>query len=115
MQGISTYVVAGALTVLAMDIIAPPAGLGVALPGASKPAISVAGVGISTAQRDQVVNRRQKGDRLPVHMLTGRRQPSANPMPVGCEPVFSQLTASARANGPGRCLAGNDKGPRSPA
>jgi len=90
------YIFAGVFIVLAMDVVAPPVGLG--LPVIAWPVID------QTAM-PQLVNRAHKGDRLQVVPVTTGRQtpPTAPAMPVGCEPVFSALSTSAYANYPGRC------------
>lgn len=98
MRGFIWYLVAGFAVVLTMDLIAPPVGLGMALvtwPAAkSEPAA-------------QFVNRTHKGDRLPVPVVSHRQKaPSVAPETlVGCETVFSSLSANARLNFAGRCLA----------
>jgi hypothetical protein len=93
MRGLMPYILAGVLVVLAMDVIAPPVGLGLAV--VAQPA-----TGINTST--QTVDRTRKGDRLRVPDVNGRQAP---PMPIGCEAAFSSLSAGARANFPGRCLA----------
>ena len=98
MRSVISYVVAAVLVVLVMDIIAPPAGFGLAV-GAWP---SVDGNG-----RPQVVDRTHKGDRLQFPSASNRRNaPSGKPaMLIGCEPVFSALSSGARANFAGRCLS----------
>jgi len=98
MRGVFLYILAGVLVILAMDVLAPPLGLGV--PVVAWPALDHGAV-------SQVVNRAQKSDRLQVPVTTGPRRPMprAPAMPVGCEPVFSALSNSAYANYPGRCVA----------
>ena len=98
MRGVISYVLAGVVVMLAIDMIAPPVGLGVAVfawPGANENALV------------QNVNRTHKGDRLQVPAATSRRiaPPDAPAMPIGCEAVFSSLSADARMNFPGRCVA----------
>jgi hypothetical protein len=90
--------VAATLIVLLMDIIAPPAGFGLAV-GAWPPADGNA--------RPQIVDRTHKGDRLQHPTADDRRKPPAGKpaMLVGCEPVFSSLSSGARANYAGRCVA----------
>jgi hypothetical protein len=98
MRGFASYLVAGVLAVLAMDLIAPPVGLGLAL--GAWPAVRHDDI-------VQSVNRGGKADRLLVpstavgKTLAPRKSPIVM---VGCDPVFSSLAASARANAPGRCL-----------
>jgi hypothetical protein len=55
----------------------------------------------------QSVDRSHKGDRLHLPFANGKQMPPpATPsMLVGCEPVFSSLSASSRVNFPGRCVA----------
>ena len=98
MRGFVLYLVAGIMVVVAMDLIAPPAGLGLA-------------VGAWSAHEQesvlQSVNRTTKSDRLSVPKAIGKQQVPRNPpiVLVGCDPVFSPLSASARANFSGRCVA----------
>jgi hypothetical protein len=98
MRGFLPYILAGLVVLVAMDAIAPPAGLGLAI--GTWPS-----VGGNTAE--QVVDRTHKGDRLQVPVAnSGRTSPSSAPtMLIGCEPVFSSLSASSHANFPGRCVA----------
>jgi len=98
MRGFASYVIAGVLIVLAMDFVAPPVGLGLAL--GARPAVD----------RDAVVQtvvRAHKGDRLRQPPTLGKlpHSQSSPAILVGCDPVFSPLSASARANAPGRCIA----------
>jgi hypothetical protein len=96
MRGLALYLLAGVLVVLAMDAVAPPVGLGLAF-----------GAWHAETPAAQVVDRTGKSDRLPT--LSNRQEPkeAAKPRPVmiGCDPVFSPLSASARANFAGRCMA----------
>jgi hypothetical protein len=98
MRGFISYVVAGILVVVAMDFIAPPVGLGLAV--GAWPAVEQGPV-------VQSVIRTNKSDRLSVPATIGKQQaPRKSPtMLVGCDPVFSPLSASAQANFPGRCIA----------
>jgi hypothetical protein len=101
MRGFISYLVAGFVVVLTMDLIAPPVGLGMVL---------VAWPAAKTAPTVQFVNRTHKGDRLEVlHVPTAsdhQKAPSVAPATlVGCESVFSSLSANARLNFAGRCLA----------
>ncbi len=98
MRGVISYVLAGVVVVLAMDLLLPPTVLGVgvfAWPVTNGDAIV------------QIVNRAHKADRLHVPAAVGRRMtpPDAPAMPIGCESAFSSLSAGARANFPGRCIA----------
>jgi hypothetical protein len=98
MRSLAAYLVAGILVVLAMDLIAPPVGLGLSIAAWSATEDS--------SSRQSVV-RALKGDRLRLPATVGKRQVPQKPptMLVGCEPLFSPLTASAHANFPGRCVA----------
>lgn len=93
----ASYVVAGILVVLAMDFVAPPVGLGLAV--GAWPAVGQGAV--------QSVIRTHKRDRLSAPATIGKQQaPRKSPtMLVGCDPVFSPLSASAQANFSGRCIA----------
>jgi hypothetical protein len=97
-RGFILYIFAGVFIVLAMDMVAPPVGLGLSV---------VAWPAVDQGAMPQVVNRVNKSDRLQLPINTGRRTPSprAPAIPVGCEPVFSALSSSAYANYPGRCAA----------
>ncbi len=99
MRGFAAYLVAGVLVVLAMDFVAPPVGLGLAL--GAWPAVDPSAVA-------NTVDRSHKSDRLSVPATVGNRLPAAKKAPAmlaGCDPVFSPLSASARANFAGRCVA----------
>jgi hypothetical protein len=93
MRGFASYMVAGTLVVLALDFIAPPVGLGLAI--ASGPEID----------QSQTVVRRHKGDRLSVPAEGGKAPSKPPTVLVGCDPVFSLLSVSAQANFFGRCVA----------
>lgn len=96
MRTLVSYVLFSALVVLAMVVIAPPAGFGSGESG--WPAVDVT---------PQVVNRTHKTDKLLLPLANGRRKtpPHKPAVLIGCEPVFSSLSAGARANFPGRCVA----------
>lgn len=98
MRGFSLYLVAGILVVLALDMIAPPVGLGFSI-GAWPT--------VESGSTIQAVDRTHKGDRLRSSTTIGKQPMPAPPpvMLVGCDPAFSPLSASARANFPGRCIA----------
>ena len=97
MRNFLSYILAGALVVLLLDVIAPPVGFGLGL-AAWSPA--------DGQTIPQVVDRTHKSDRLAVPRATGRRTTPPNaPVLVGCEPVFSALSKEKQANFPGRCLA----------
>ena len=99
MRGFAAYLLGGILVVLALDFIAPPAGRGLA---SAWPAAQNAA--------PQSVNRANKADRMPVSASTvdkkiEKQTPRQNPVLAGCDPVFSPLSASARANFAARCVA----------
>ncbi len=95
MRGFMSYILAGILVAIAMAFIAPLAGLSLSV-GAR-----------STVERGyavQSVNRAHKGDRLMLPAAADQPQlPVKSPaiksptVLVGCEPVFSALSASAHA------------------
>lgn len=96
-RSVISYILAAALVVLVMDIIAPPAGFGLAVG---------AWPSVDRAARPQTVDRTHKGDRLQFPAASSRQnKPSGHPaMLIGCEPVFSSLSSGARANFAGRCI-----------
>ena len=97
MRLLTSYATIGALVLLALDVLAPPVGLGL-----SVHAWSVVPPGNTL----QTVDRSHKGDRLDISVTTveKRRVRTSPPkMMIGCDPVFSPLSAGARANYPGRC------------
>ena len=98
MRSVVSYIFAAALVVLVMDIIAPPAGFGLAV--GARPSVD-------RNARPQIVDRTHKGDRLHLPVANERRNtpPGKPAMLVGCEPVFSALSSGARANYAGRCVA----------
>ena len=99
MRGLLPYILAGLVVVLAMDIVAPPVGLGVAVVAQPAPDMN---------KPVQIVDRTRKGDQLQVPNANGRQTPPGAPtVPIGCgcEAAFSSLSAGARPNFPGRCLA----------
>jgi len=98
MRSFMSYIFAGVVVVVAMDVIAPPAGLGLAIGTWPK---------VDGNAAVQMVDRTHKGDRLQVPVANSRR-PSPPRVPatlIGCEPVFSSLSASSSANFAGRCVA----------
>jgi len=97
MRGFASCLMAGIMVVLALDFIAPPVGFGMAI--GAWPAMP--------ALTPQSVDRTNKADRMSLPTAIGKRQtPQILPtLLAGCDPVFSPLSASARANFPGRCLA----------
>jgi hypothetical protein len=96
-RSVISYILAAASVVLVMDIIAPPAGFGLAVG---------AWPSVDRAASPQTVDRTHKGDRLQFPAASGRQnKPSGHPaMLIGCEPVFSSLSSGARANFAGRCI-----------
>ena len=96
MRGFASYLLAGAAIVLALDFIAPPVGLGMAI--GAWPAVPPSTI--------QAVNRSTKADRMPLPTAIEKREmPRKSPaLLAGCDPVFSPLSASARTNFAGRCL-----------
>jgi len=97
MLAVAPYVLAGGLVLLALDVAAPPVGFGM-------PSIAWPSVGDSAPQ---IVNRSGKGDRMPLTMAKSPPAPALRHVLVGCEPVFSPLSAAAQQNLPGRCVAEN--------
>jgi hypothetical protein len=99
MRGFLSYTLAAIVVVVALDAIARQAGLGVAI-GAPPTAAQ-------ENETSQVVDRTRKADRLQLPLANGRRvSPRRAPaIMIGCEPVFSSLSASSRANFAGRCVA----------
>jgi hypothetical protein len=104
MPSLVTYLAAGALVVLVMDAVAPPAGVGLSL--ATWPTVENEP---TTQDPPQTVNRGGKGDRLPVPIVRRSIAPQApHRILAGCEPVFSPLSAAAQLNHLGRCVAAID-------
>ena len=95
MRGIASYILAGVFAVLALDIVAPPAGLGFSSVGAAPSAINDVTL--------QSVDRTNKGDRVPMTTI-GKNQPEPQKMLSGCDPAFSPLSAQARANFARSCI-----------
>ena len=98
MRGFSIYLAAGILVVLAMDMIAPPVGMGFDV---------FAWPAVKGDEIVQHVDRANKSDRLLVPTTTGRqlmpkRQP---PLLIGCEPAFSPLSGGARKSIAARCVS----------
>jgi hypothetical protein len=96
MRGFASYLLAGILVVLAMDMVAPPVGLGLSVSAwpAAEPMV-------------QLVDRTGKSDRLRASTTVGKQQePVTLPaVLIGCDPAFSPLSASAQSNFSGRCVA----------
>jgi len=99
MRAFIPYILAAITVVIALDAFAP-AGLSLAI--GAWPAINEKEI-----TTDQVVDRTHKGDRWQVPLVSGRRMspPRAPAMLIGCESVFSSLSAGSRANFPGRCVS----------
>ncbi len=101
MRGFAGYLLIGGLGVTAMGLVTL-AGLGFAV--GARPIMA-------PGQVIQYVDRTHKSDRLDVRTTIGtrpQRQPAEKrpeKMPIGCDPVFSTLAASAHANYSGRCMA----------
>ena len=98
MRGFASYLLAGILVALALDFIAPPIGLGLQV-GAWPT--------VEQGSLVQSVNRSHKGDRLNMPTAVDKSHaPRKSPtVLVGCDPVFSPLSASARANISRHCVA----------
>ena len=95
MRGFTSYIVAGILVAIATAFIAPLAGLSLTVGARST---------VEGGYAVQSVNRSHKGDRLMLPAAAGQPQvPVKSPASksptvlVGCEPVFSPLSASAHA------------------
>jgi len=102
MRGVASYMIAGFLVGLALDFVTPPVGFSSSPVAATQLAISDAAL--------QSVDRSNKGDRAAV-ISVGKSQPAPQPeqqarkMLTGCDPAFSPLSASARANFARSCAA----------
>jgi hypothetical protein len=98
MRGFASYLLAGILVVLAMDFVATSMGLGLAVRASPVTELSAT---------PQFVDHTHKGDRLSLPASVGEQQTLEPPVPImiGCDPPFSRLLASARANVSGRCVA----------
>jgi hypothetical protein len=98
LRTVISYILAAAFVVLVMDVLALPAGFGLAV--GARPSVDGNGM-------PQIVDRTHKGDRLQFPAAHDRRNaPAGKPaMLIGCEPVFSSLSSGARANYAGRCVA----------
>jgi hypothetical protein len=101
MRGFAVYILAALVTVLALDFAVPSLGLGLISSGAAR--------GSTIRLQTQWVDRTHKADRLDLAKTTVGRRETPPPRPRllrGCEPAFSPLTASARAdNFSRRCVA----------
>jgi hypothetical protein len=114
MSSLAHLCAGGLAVVLLMDYVALPAAPGL---DASQQSFHV-----QAAKSLYMVDRTHKGDRLaptrdssqsnvaPTPIEQTRPQPPR--IPVGCDPAFSPLSGSSRANFTARCLAGNSFAPR---
>jgi hypothetical protein len=96
MRGFISCLTGGVLVLLAAGLIVPPAGF-----GSSIAAVSSTGQALPV----QSVDRTNKADRIPTSSRAGKQPEKTRPVLVGCDPVFSPLSASAQANFAGRCVA----------
>ena len=94
MRGLISYLLAAIIVVLALDFIAPPVGLGLAVSASP----------VAEGSIVQSVDRSHKADRLPVTAVEKQLAPRPS-MLVGCDPAFSPLSVTARANFARRCIA----------
>jgi hypothetical protein len=96
MRGFISYIFAAIMVVVVLDAVVPPVGRGLAI-----------AVRLEDDRADQIVDRTHKGDRLQVPRASGRRMlPMRAPaVLIGCEPVFSSLSAGSQANFAGRCVS----------
>jgi hypothetical protein len=98
MRGFISYVIAGLLVVLALDMVAPLAGFGFSPVGASPVVFNGDG-------SLQSVDRTNKGDRIAVTTVSKRKPEVPVPkMLAGCDPAFSPLATSAHANFARSCV-----------
>jgi hypothetical protein len=94
----------------------------VALPAATGPDPRQQSFHAQAPKSLHVVDRTHKGDRIAptgdrsqskvAPTPTEQTRPQPPRIPVGCDPAFSPLSGSSRANFITRCLAGNDLAPR---
>jgi hypothetical protein len=95
MRGLVSYLIAGLFVVLALGTVAPLVAFS---PVGASPAVSNGTL--------QFVDRTNKGDRVSV--TTVSKQKPVTPRPpvllAGCDPAFSPLAASARANFARSCI-----------
>jgi hypothetical protein len=112
MRGLVSYLLGGILVVFTMDFVAPPAEFGIT----AWPSAAAQSAFPRQAITADVVDRSHKGDRLPAPASVSGTPLSATLRParrmiVGCDPVFSPLSVSARLNYPGWCVAGGGPEP----
>ena len=96
MRGFVSYLIAGILVVLTLGMIAPLVAFS---PVGASPAVS-------NNVTLQVVDRTNKGDRVPVTTVSKQKPEAPRPpaLLAGCDPAFSPLAASARANFARSCI-----------
>lgn len=97
MRGFVSYLIAGILVVLTLGMIAPLVAFS---PVGASPAVSNSNAPL------QVVDRTNKGDRVPVTTVSKQKPEAPRPpaLLAGCDPAFSPLAASARANFARSCI-----------
>lgn len=97
MRGFASYLIAGSFAVLALGMVAPHSAVGI-LPVGAAPAAAI-------EAPLHTVDRANKGDRMPVTTIGKTRPaPQAPKVLAGCDPAFSPLSASARANFARSCV-----------
>jgi hypothetical protein len=93
MRGFVLYVVTGFFATVALVFVAPPELFGVGAKPVAQESVII-----------QSVDRAHKGNRLIPSTIGKSQVPQNSPtFLVGCEPVISPLSASAKANFPGLC------------
>jgi hypothetical protein len=94
MRAFVLYIVTAVFVTVALVFIAPPELFGVGARPMTQGRMNI-----------QSVNRTQKGDRLFPNAV-GKSQPPHNSpnILIGCDPVISPLSASARANYSAHCI-----------
>ena len=122
MTSLSSYLTGGIVFVLALDFLAPPGGTGLKF-DIWPTVISPTPVSQQHADKGQMVDRRQKSDRLPISIHVRKNVPDVTPtatieerpipqlspmpayaVPVGCDPAFSPLMVAKGGNFPSRCM-----------
>jgi hypothetical protein len=96
MRGFVSYLIAGILVVLTLGMIAPLVALS---PVGASPAVS-------NSVTLQAVDRTNKGDRVPVTIVSKQKPEAPRPpaLLAGCDPAFSPLAASTHANFARSCI-----------
>jgi hypothetical protein len=111
MRGLVSYLFAGIMVMFAIEFLAAPIGL--AFIASPSEAAQAAVLHQTIVDDAGIVDRSHKGDRL-TSPASASESPAvirpAGRMIVGCDPVFSPLSAAARLNYPGRCVADGDVG-----